>query len=93
MTANDSKVYLGYLNKLADQYQKAYHRSIDKRAIDPYYSALNEEIETSPLSSKLKLEWQILDYGTTRIFLAKRTPKIDQEKCCLLILCLKLINI
>ena len=56
MTANDSKVYLGYLNKLADQYQKAYHRSIDKRAIDPYYSALNEEIETSPISSKSKLE-------------------------------------
>ena len=56
MTANDSKVYIGYLNKLADQYQKAYHHSIDKGAIDLYYSALNEEIETSPISSKLKLE-------------------------------------
>ena len=56
MTANYNKIDLGYLNKLADQYKKTYHGSIDKRAIDPDYSALNKEIETSPISPKLKLE-------------------------------------
>ena len=87
MTANYNKIDLGYLNKLADQYKKTYHGSIDKRAIDPDYSALNKEIETSPISPKLKLEWQSQDYLSTRMFLAKLTPKIGQEKCCLLILC------
>ena len=56
MTANSNKIYLGYLNELADQYKKTYHRSIDKRAIDPDYSALNKEIETSTILPKLKLE-------------------------------------
>ena len=29
MTANESKPYLGYLNKLADLYNNAYHHSFD----------------------------------------------------------------
>ena len=30
MTANDSKSYLPYLNKLMNQYNKTYHHSINK---------------------------------------------------------------
>ena len=30
MTANDSKPYLPYLNKLVDQYNNTYHHSINK---------------------------------------------------------------
>ena len=30
MTANDGKCYLGYLNKLVDEYKNAYHHSIGK---------------------------------------------------------------
>ena len=30
MTANDSKSYLKYFNKLVDEYNNAYHRSIGK---------------------------------------------------------------
>ena len=31
MTANDGKSYLGYLNKLADEYNNTYHRFISKK--------------------------------------------------------------
>ena len=30
MTTNDNKYYLGYLNKLIDQYNNTYHRSIGR---------------------------------------------------------------
>ena len=31
MTANDSKSYISYLNKLVDQYNNTYHHSINKK--------------------------------------------------------------
>ena len=40
MTANDSKSYLPYLNKLVDHYNNTYHHSIDKKPINADYSAL-----------------------------------------------------
>ena len=43
MTANDSKPYLGYLNKLEYGYNSSYHHSIGKKPIDADYSALSEE--------------------------------------------------
>ena len=39
MTANDSKSYLSYLNKLVDQYNNTYYHSI-KETINADYSAL-----------------------------------------------------
>ena len=33
MTANDSKSYLPYLNKIVDQYNNTYHHSIDKKLL------------------------------------------------------------
>ena len=47
MTANDSKSYLPYLNKLVDQYSNTYHHSINKRPINADYSALTENIESN----------------------------------------------
>ena len=55
MTANDSKSYLGYLNKLVDQYNNTYHCSIGKKPIDVDYSALNEDIESSHKAPKFKV--------------------------------------
>ena len=40
MTANDSKSYLSYLNKLVEQYSNTYHHSINKKPINADYSAL-----------------------------------------------------
>ena len=47
MTANDSKSYLGYLNKLVNEYNKSYQRSIGKKPIEADCSALSKEIETN----------------------------------------------
>ena len=47
MTHN-KKLYLGYLNKLVDEYNNTYHRSIGKKPIDADFSALTKEIEMNP---------------------------------------------
>ena len=39
MTANNSKSYLPYLKKLADQYNNTYHHSLSKKPINADYSA------------------------------------------------------
>ena len=44
MTANDSKSYLGYLNRLVNEYNKCYHRSIGKKPIEADYSALTKKL-------------------------------------------------
>ena len=54
MTANDSKSYFGYLNKLVDEYN-SYHKSIRKKSIHADYSAFSKEIEWSHKSPKFKL--------------------------------------
>ena len=48
MTANNSKSYLSYLNKLADQCNNTYHHSVSKKPINADYSALTEKSETNP---------------------------------------------
>ena len=55
MLANDSKFYLGYLNKIADKYNNSYHHSVGKKPIDADYFVLTEEIETHPKARKFKV--------------------------------------
>ena len=55
MTANDSKSYLSYLNKLIDQYNNTYHSSIGKKPIYIDYPALNTDIESSHKTPKFKV--------------------------------------
>ena len=55
MTTNNSKSYLGYLNKLVNEYNNTYHRSVGKKPIDADFSALTEETESSYKSTKLKV--------------------------------------
>ena len=43
MIANDNKSYLGYLNKLVDEYNSTYHHSISKNPIDGDYSPLTKK--------------------------------------------------
>ena len=54
MTVNDSKSYLDYLNKSADEYNNTYHNSVDRTPIDADYSALTEKIESRYIFSKFK---------------------------------------
>ena len=55
MTANDSKSYLTYLNKLIVQYNFTYHHSISKKPISDDYSDLTDEIETNVKAPKSKI--------------------------------------
>ena len=52
MTADDSKSYLPYLNKLVDQYNNTYHHSINKKPINADYSASTENIKINPKAPK-----------------------------------------
>ena len=44
ITANDSKLYLAYLNKLEDQYDNTYHYSSNKKPVNADYSALTQKM-------------------------------------------------
>ena len=55
MTANDSKSYLSYLNKLLDEYKNTYHHSINKKPINNDYSDLTEKIETNCKAPKFQV--------------------------------------
>ena len=55
MTANDSKSYLSYLNKLVDQYNNTFNHSFNKEPINADYSTLTQEIETNPKANKFKV--------------------------------------
>ena len=57
MTANDTKSYIGYLNKLIDQKNNTYYHSINKKPINVEYSALPEKIVTNPKSPKFKVNF------------------------------------
>ena len=47
MTANYSKSYLGYLNKLVNENNNSYHGSIGKKLIETDCSALTKDIVTN----------------------------------------------
>ena len=49
------KPYLGFLNKLVDEYNNSYHRSIGKKPIDADYSTLTEKVESSYRAPKFKV--------------------------------------
>ena len=55
MTASDSKSYLSFPNRLGDQYNNTYHRSIGKKPPDADYSALTEVVDTNPKAPKFKV--------------------------------------
>ena len=54
-TPINSKSSLGYLNKLVDEYNNIYHRSIGKKHIDTDYSASAGEIQSSQKAPKFKV--------------------------------------
>ena len=57
MTANESKSYLPYLNKLVDRYNNTCHHSIGRKPINSDYSAFTEKIETNSKAPKFKVNF------------------------------------
>ena len=55
MTANDSKSYLPYFDKLVDQGNNTFRHSINKNSINADYSALTETIEANLKAPKFKI--------------------------------------
>ena len=55
MTANDSKSYLGYLNKSVFEYNNTYHSSINKNPIHADYSTFSEKSESSRKTPEFKV--------------------------------------
>ena len=55
MTANDGKSYFRYFNKLVDQYNNAYHPSLNKKPINADYFVLIEKNEINPKVRKFKV--------------------------------------
>ena len=81
MITNDNKYYLGYLNKLIDQYNNTYHRSIGKEPfimiILLWLKKLNRVIKL--LNLKLVIESVLL---STSILSAKVAPKLVKRNIC-----------
>ena len=81
MTTNDSKYYLGYLNKLIDQYNNTYHRSTGKEPfimiILLWLKKLNRVIKL--LNLKLVIESVLL---STSILSAKVALKLIKRNIC-----------
>ena len=81
MTTNDNKYYLGYLDKLIDQYNNTYHRSIGREPfimiILLWLKKLNRVIKL--LNLKLVIESVLL---STSILSAKVAPKLVKRNIC-----------
>ena len=79
MTANDSKSYLVYLNKLVVEYNNIYHCSIGKKPINADYSALTEEIEMNLKSPKFKVGYRVKITKHKNIFSKDYTNNWSRE--------------
>ena len=78
-TANDSKTYLSYLNKMIDQYNNTYHHSINKRPINADYSALTEPNETNSKVPKFKVNDEVRIAKYKNIFIKGYTENQSRE--------------
>ena len=55
MTARNIRCYLSYLDKLVDEYNNTYHRSVYEKPIYADCSALTEELEMNGKAHKFKV--------------------------------------
>ena len=79
MTANDSKSYLPYLNKLVDHYNNNYHHSINKKPINADYFGLTENIETYLKAPKFKVNDRVKITKYKNIFSKGYTENWSRE--------------
>ena len=79
LTANDSKSYLAYLNKLVDQYNNTYHHSINKNPINVNYSALTGNIESNPKVPKFKVNDRVRTTKYRNIFSKAHSENWSRE--------------
>ena len=79
MTANDSKPYLPYLNKLVDQYNNTYHHSVNEKPNNADYSTLTENIDSNPKAHKFKINDKVKISKYKNIFSKGYTENWSRE--------------
>ena len=79
MAANDSKSYLGYLNKFVDEYIYSHHLFIGKNPIDTNYFDMTEEIETNPKAPKFKVDDRVKITKHKNVFSKGYTDKSPKQ--------------
>ena len=77
MTANDTKSYLPYLNKLVDKYN---NHSVNTKPIYADCSALSGKIETNTESPKFKVTDRVVRITKYKNILVTFILKIGTEK-------------
>ena len=55
MIANDNKSFVGYLNKLVNEYNNSFHSSSGKNSVDANYSSLTEKNESGHKAFKFNV--------------------------------------
>ena len=79
MTANDSKSYLPYLNKLVDEYNNTYHHSVYRKPINADYSASTGNFETNPKGPKFEVNDRLIITMYKNIFSKGYTENWSRE--------------
>ena len=79
MTANNSKSYLSYLNRLVDQYSNTYHHSVNKEPTNADYSALTEKIERNPKAPNFKVHDRVRNTKQKNTFTRGYTENWSRE--------------
>ena len=79
MTANDSKSYLSYLNKLVDQYNNNYHHSIGKKPSNADNTVLTKKNQTDPKAPKFKVNDRVRITKYKNIFSKGYTENWSRE--------------
>ena len=79
MTANDSKSYLNYLNKLLVHQNNTYHHSINKNPINADYSTLTEKIETNLKAPIFKVNDRVRITNYKNIFSKAYTENLSRK--------------
>ena len=58
MITNDNKSFVGYLNKLVNEYNNSFHIYSGKNSVDANYSSLTEKNESGHKASKFNVgDW------------------------------------
>ena len=80
MTANDSKSYLPYLNKIVNQCNNIYYHSINKKPINADYSVLTGNIRINPKAPKFKVNDKVRLTKYKNIFSKGYPENLSREK-------------
>ena len=81
ITAGNKKCYLGYLNKLVEEYNNIYHDSIGYKPVYADYSTLPEKTATNSKSREFKFDDRVRIISR-RIFWQRLQRQLVERNIC-----------